>query len=185
MSDAAEFVERFQAYWRAPTPRGLETVLAPQTRLVAPLTATTQTREEGIRAFAALFELVGHDERRGPPLGRHRDDGVLIEFTITGRAGGKPISWHAVDRFVVGDGRPRHRTRLLLRLGAAGADAGAPPPFLAGASSVVACAAELHRGPPQVSVARVTKTRTPRPGGVRWTSASDCPMPCQEPAERS
>jgi hypothetical protein len=52
MSDAADFVERFAAYWRAPTPEGLETVLAPQVRLVAPLTATTHTRAEGIRAFA-------------------------------------------------------------------------------------------------------------------------------------
>lgn len=101
MSDAADFVARFEAYWEAPTPEGLEAVLAPQTRLVAPLTATTHTREEGIRAFAALFQLV-----EGMSAEVHRwgatADGVLIEFTVTGRAGGKPISWHAVDRFVVG-----------------------------------------------------------------------------------
>jgi hypothetical protein len=100
VSAAAEFVERFEAYWRAPTPQGLEAVLAPRARLVAPLTATTHTREEGIRAFAALFELVEgmHAEvhRWGPT-----DDGVLIEFTVTGKAGGKAISWHAVDRFVI------------------------------------------------------------------------------------
>jgi hypothetical protein len=101
MSDAADFVKRFTAYWQAPTPRGLETVLAPQTRLVAPLTPTTHTREEGIRAFAALFELV---EEMGAEVHRWgaTADGVLIEFTVTGRAGGKPISWHAVDRFVIG-----------------------------------------------------------------------------------
>ena len=100
MSAAAEFVERFEAYWRAPTPQGLEAILAPQARLVAPLTATTHTREEGIRAFAALFELVeemnAELHRWGPT-----DDGVLIEFTVTGKVGGKPISWHAVDRFVI------------------------------------------------------------------------------------
>jgi len=101
MSDAAEFVERFQAYWRAPTPQGLEAVLAPRTRLVAPLTATTQTREEGIRAFAALFELVEEMSAEVHRWGA-TEDGVLIEFTVTGKAGGKPISWHAVDRFVVG-----------------------------------------------------------------------------------
>jgi SnoaL-like domain len=101
MSDAAEFVERFQAYWRAPTPNGLEAVLAPRTRLVAPLTATTQTREEGIRAFAALFELVEEMSAEVHRWGA-TEDGVLIEFTVTGKAGGKPISWHAVDRFVVG-----------------------------------------------------------------------------------
>jgi hypothetical protein len=102
VSDTAEFVERFTAYWRAPTPQGLEAVLAPRVRLVAPLTATTHTREEGIRAFAALFELVegmsAEVHRWGPTA-----DGVLIEFTVTGKAGGRPISWHAVDRFVIGE----------------------------------------------------------------------------------
>jgi hypothetical protein len=101
VSDAADFVERFAAYWRAPTPAGLEAVLAPQVRLVAPLVPTTHTREEGIRAFATLFELV-----RDMSAEVHRwgatADGVLIEFTVTGRAGGKSISWHAVDRFVIG-----------------------------------------------------------------------------------
>ncbi len=101
MSDAAEFVERFRAYWRAPTPRGLEAVLAPRARLVAPLTATTDTREEGIRAFAALFELVEEMSAEVHRWGATAD-GVLIEFTVTGKAGGKPISWHAVDRFVIG-----------------------------------------------------------------------------------
>jgi hypothetical protein len=102
MSDAADFVERFTAYWRAPTPQGLEAVLAPRVRLVAPLTATTHTREEGIRSFAALFELVEEMSAEVHRWGR-TVDGVLIEFTVTGKAGGRPISWHAVDRFVIGD----------------------------------------------------------------------------------
>jgi hypothetical protein len=101
MSDAADFVARFESYWRAPTPRGLETVLAPKTRLVAPLTPTTHTREEGIRAFASLFELVAGMSAEVQRWGATAD-GVLIEFTISGRAGGSPISWHAVDRFVIG-----------------------------------------------------------------------------------
>jgi hypothetical protein len=98
---AADFVARFEAYWRAPTPRGLETVLAPQARLVAPMTKTANSREEGIRAFADLFELIA-----GMRAEVHRwgatEDGVLIEFTISGTTAGKPISWSAVDRFVLG-----------------------------------------------------------------------------------
>ena len=101
MSDAADFVARFETYWRAPTPAGLEAVLAPEVCLVAPLTPTTHTRAEGIRAFAALFELID-----GMSAEVHRwgatADGVLIEFTVSGKAGGGPISWHAVDRFVIG-----------------------------------------------------------------------------------
>jgi hypothetical protein len=102
VSDAAGFVERFTAYWQAPTPEGLETVLAPQVRLVAPLTSTTHTRAEGIRAFAALFELVDDMSAEVHRWGA-TEDGVLIEFTISGRAGGAPVSWHAVDRFVIGE----------------------------------------------------------------------------------
>lgn len=102
MSDPAEFVERFQAYWRSPTPEGLVTVLAPRTRLSAPLTPTTETREEGIRAFASLFELIEEMSAEVHRWGA-TEDGVLIEFTVSGKAGGKPISWHAVDRFVIGE----------------------------------------------------------------------------------
>ena len=99
---AADFVRRFAEYWNAPTPEGLATVLAEQVRLVAPMTPTTHSLEEGKRAFAALLELI--DDLTAEV---HRwgvtDDGVLIEFTLSGVAGGKPISWDAVDRFVVGD----------------------------------------------------------------------------------
>ncbi len=99
---AADFVRRFAEYWQAPTPQGLETVLAERVRLVAPLTPVAHTLEEGQRAFAELFELIA-----GMTAEVHRwgatADGVLIEFTISGTAGGKPISWDAVDRFVVGE----------------------------------------------------------------------------------
>jgi hypothetical protein len=98
---AADFVRRFEGYWQAPTDENLAKVLAPQARLVAPMLPTTHTLEEGQRAFAELLELI-------PDLGAkvHRwgatEDGVLIEFTLSGIAGGKPISWDAIDRFVVG-----------------------------------------------------------------------------------
>jgi hypothetical protein len=99
---AADFARRFAEYWRAPTPQGLSTVLAEQVRLVAPMTPVTHTLAEGQRAFAGLFELV-----TGLTAEVHRwgatADGVLIEFTLSGTAGGKPISWHAVDRFVLGE----------------------------------------------------------------------------------
>ena len=31
------------------------------------------------------------------------EDGVLIEFTLSGNAGGGPISWTAVNRFTIGE----------------------------------------------------------------------------------
>jgi SnoaL-like domain len=106
---AADFAARFVEYWRAPTPERLSLVLADQVRLVAPMTPVTHTLAEGKRAFAALFELIpdltGEVHRWGATT-----DGVLIEFTLSGTAGGRPISWHAVDRFVIaGDGLASER----------------------------------------------------------------------------
>jgi SnoaL-like domain len=99
---AADFARRFAEYWKAPTPAGLSTVLAERVRLVTPMMPTMDTLAEGQREFAALFEsisnLTGEVHRWGAT-----DDGVLIEFTLSGVAGGKPISWDAVDRFVVGE----------------------------------------------------------------------------------
>jgi hypothetical protein len=101
-SAAADFAARFADYWRAPTPQRLGLVLADRVRLVAPMTPVTETLAEGVRAFAGLFELIpdltGEVHRWGATA-----DGVLIEFTLSGTAGGKPISWHAVDRFVIGE----------------------------------------------------------------------------------
>lgn len=97
---AADFATRFAEYWRAPTPERLSLVLADRVRLLAPMMPATDTLAEGQRAFAALLELVpdltGEVHRWGAT-----DDGVLIEFTLSGNAGGKSISWSAVDRFVL------------------------------------------------------------------------------------
>jgi hypothetical protein len=98
---AADFVRRFEEFWRAPKEGDLGTVLAERTHLVAPMARTVDSLAEGRRAFAELFELM-------PDLSAevHRwgatADGVLIEFTLSGTAGGGPVSWDVVDRFVVG-----------------------------------------------------------------------------------
>jgi hypothetical protein len=99
---AADFAARFADYWRAPTPAGLSSVLAERVRLVAPMTPVTETLSEGQEVFAGLFELIpdltGEMHRWGAT-----EDGVMIEFTLSGSIGGKRIAWHAVDRFVIGE----------------------------------------------------------------------------------
>jgi SnoaL-like domain len=99
---AEDFVRRFAAYWRRPSAEGLATVLADDARLVAPMTPTTEGLPAAERAFAALLEtipdLTAEVHRWGETA-----DGVLVEFTLSGSAGGAPISWHAVDRFILGD----------------------------------------------------------------------------------
>jgi SnoaL-like domain len=99
---AADFVDRFADFWSAPSPQRLDEVLAERVHLVAPMTPTTETLEEGRRAFAEIFELVPDLTAEVHRWGETAD-GVLIEFTVSGTAGGGPISWDAVDRFVIGE----------------------------------------------------------------------------------
>lgn len=99
---AADFVRRFAEFWRAPRPERLDTVLAPDARLHAPLTPTTDGLEAGRRAFANLFELID-DMRADVHRWGATHDGVLIEFTVSGRAAGTPVSWESVDRFVLNE----------------------------------------------------------------------------------
>jgi SnoaL-like domain len=102
MGDAADFAARFAAYWHAPTPDGLDALLAPDVMLEAPMTPTTRTLAGGKRAFAALLRVIPDLKavvhRWGPT-----EDGLLIEFTLSGTAGGVALSWDAVDRIVLGE----------------------------------------------------------------------------------
>lgn len=97
---AADFVRRFVEFWQAPMPERLDTVLAPNARLSAPMIPTTYGLEAGKRAFADLFELISDMTVEVHRWGT-TSDGVLIEFTVRGRAGGSPVSWQSVDRFVL------------------------------------------------------------------------------------
>lgn len=99
---AADFIRRFSEFWRSPAPERLNTLLAADARLSAPMVPTTSGLEAGERSFAEVFELVS-----GMTAEVHRwgttSDGVLIEFTVRGTAGGSPISWPSVDRFVLNE----------------------------------------------------------------------------------
>jgi hypothetical protein len=99
---AADFVRRFAEFWRAPVVERLDTVLAPEARLSAPMVPTTVGLEAGKRVFADLFELIPDMKAEVHRWGATAD-GVLIEFTVRGTAGGAPVSWQSVDRFVVNE----------------------------------------------------------------------------------
>jgi hypothetical protein len=101
-SDAEDFVRRFEGFWRAPAPELLDTVLAERVRLSAPMVPTTHTLAEGKQAFADLFELIPDMTAEVHRWGA-TEDGVMIEFTASGTAGGGPVSWRAVDRFTIGE----------------------------------------------------------------------------------
>jgi hypothetical protein len=97
---AADFVRRFAEFWRAPAPEHLDTVLAPDARLSAPMVPTTYGLEAGKHAFSDLFELIPDMTAEVHRWGATHD-GVLIEFTVRGTAGGAPVSWQSVDRFIL------------------------------------------------------------------------------------
>jgi hypothetical protein len=99
---AADFVRRFAEFWSAPSPDLLAMLLADDVRLVAPMTPVTHTLAEGERAFAGIFDLVPDLTAEVHGWGATAT-GVLIDFTLSGNAGGAPISWRAVDRIEIGE----------------------------------------------------------------------------------
>jgi hypothetical protein len=99
---AADFVRRFAEFWQAPVPEDLDTVLASDARLSAPMVPTTSGLEAGKQTFRDLFELIPDMTAEVHRWGVTHD-GVLIEFTVRGTAGGAPISWRSVDRFVLNE----------------------------------------------------------------------------------
>ena len=105
---AADFVRRFAEFWQAPTPERLNTVLAPNARLSAPMVPTTYGLDAGRQVFADLFELIPDMTAEVHRWGT-TSDGVLIEFTVRGTAGAAPISWQSVDRFVLENGLATER----------------------------------------------------------------------------
>lgn len=97
---AADFVRRFVEYWSDPSVERLDTLLSDPVRMIAPLTPTTETLEDGKRAFGAVLDAIPdleNEVRRWGPTA----DGVLIEFTLSGTIGGRPVSWDLVDRFLL------------------------------------------------------------------------------------
>jgi hypothetical protein len=99
---AADFVGRFAEFWSAPSPDRLAMLLADDVRLVAPMTPVTHTLADGERAFSTIFDLIPDLTAEVHGWGA-TESGVLIDFTLSGSAGGAPISWRAVDRIEIGE----------------------------------------------------------------------------------
>ena len=97
-----EFVERFASWWSGPDPDRLGEILAPDVRLIQPIAPDTDTLADGVEAFRRLFRLL--PDLRGTVHDSAVEGNVVyIHFTLCGTYGGRPISWDAVDRFVLGE----------------------------------------------------------------------------------
>src|SRR4051812_10867231 len=108
VSEAEEFVQRFAAAWSRCDPDALAELLDEDVVLIQPMMPSTRGRAASRAAFARLFELI--PDLRATVHRWGEGDGVLyIEFTLAGTFGGRPLSWPAVDRFMLRDGRALSR----------------------------------------------------------------------------
>ena len=102
MTAPSDFVERFARWWSEPDPDRLGELLADDVRLVQPIAPDTFTLADGIEAFRRLFRFL--PDLRGVVHDWSADgDLVFIHFTLSATYGGAPLSWDAVDRFVLRD----------------------------------------------------------------------------------
>jgi ketosteroid isomerase-like protein len=108
-SEAERFVAAFEAAWKTPRLEDFEALATLEVRLVQPVATTT----EGIEAFRDFFRrltaLIPDLSARVDGWAPSGDDTVYIELTFRGTLGGKPISWHGVDRITLRDGRIAER----------------------------------------------------------------------------
>ena len=95
-----EFVKRFADWWSAPDPDRLGEILTEDVVLIQPLAPETRGLPDGKQGFRDLLSFlpdITGQVHSWAVEGEH----VFIHFTLSATYGGKPISWEAVDRFVV------------------------------------------------------------------------------------
>jgi ketosteroid isomerase-like protein len=102
-ADPAEFVERFQDAWRQCSADALLEVLTDDVVLRQPSMPDVVGKAAAHQAFTRLFRAIP-DLTATVHRWSARGDVVFIEFTLSGEFGGRPLSWPAVDRFIVRDG---------------------------------------------------------------------------------
>jgi ketosteroid isomerase-like protein len=113
-TSAKEFVEFFEAGWKLGAPdadgffRHFAPRMHPNTALIQPIARTARGPRALHDLFAPLFkaipDLLGDLKRWGETT-----DGVIIELTLRGHLGGRPVEWTVVDRIILEDGLIRER----------------------------------------------------------------------------
>ena len=107
-TDPADFVRRFDEAWSKSNADALVEILTEDVVLRQPLMPDIVGKAAARAAFGRLFRFFP-----GLTVTVHgwaaRGDVVFIDFTLHGETGGRPISWPAVDRFVLRDGLAAER----------------------------------------------------------------------------
>ncbi len=106
--EGAEFVRRFERAWAESSADALLEVLSDDVVLRQPalpdVVGKAAAREQFTRLFRAFPGLTASVHRWAA-----QGDVVFIELTLRGEFGGRPLSWPAVDRFIVRDGLAAER----------------------------------------------------------------------------
>jgi ketosteroid isomerase-like protein len=109
-----EWVRAFIEGWRAPTDADsfadhFDDLMTDDVRLIQPQVPTAVGRRAFREQFARpVFELIG-DLHATVHRWADAGDAVLIEFTLAGTLGGRPVSWDCVDRVTLRDGLATER----------------------------------------------------------------------------
>lgn len=103
-SAAAAFVEAFAREWERPSADGLAGLACEDVILSQPLGPDLHGREAWRDEARRLLEFIP-DLRAVVHRWAQTDDGViLVEFTLSGTLGGKPLAWDIIDRISLRDG---------------------------------------------------------------------------------
>jgi ketosteroid isomerase-like protein len=111
---AEEWVRAFADGWRAPSDANsfadhFDGLMTDDVRLIQPQMPTAVGRRAFREQFARpVFALIP-DLHATVHDWAARADVVLIEFTLSGTLGGRPVSWHCVDRVTLRDGLATER----------------------------------------------------------------------------
>ena len=98
----AEFVDRFQRFWAAPSLDGFAAVLTPDVELVQPLSPPMRGLAQVRAGFEPVFAWL--PDVHGVVDGWSSTGNVVfIQFRLRATIGGRPFEWPLVDRFVVRD----------------------------------------------------------------------------------
>jgi ketosteroid isomerase-like protein len=107
-SEAARFVQAFADFWDKPTLPSFQALMHPDVRLIQPLAPPARGLAEASAWFESTKALLP-DIRITVDRWSGTADALFIEWTATATFGGRPVSWHAVDRFRLEGGKARER----------------------------------------------------------------------------
>lgn len=99
-TDAADFVDRFEAFWKAPSTEKMASILTPDVELIQPLSAPMHGLEAAQAEFDRLFRWLPDLRVTVGGWGARGED-LFVPIRLSATAGGRVLAWSAVDQFVL------------------------------------------------------------------------------------